>query len=148
MIWHGCPLQVRLWLHGLSRACKPSHHQLPVRVVRAARPLMSHFQVFALDSVEVLKQITVVYMRLSHAFVFDRCLGVFSVNWMWRFIKEYDWEYSSRPTRCWYLHGPHQFRVWNAGEPMRQKLKCLTLRKQHEQAIQSFDEIGVVLYVQ
>lgn len=39
---------------------------------------MPHFQVFALDSVEVLEQFTVVNVRLGQSFVLDGCLWVFS----------------------------------------------------------------------
>lgn len=87
---HECPLQVLLRLQSpmhhsfWTKAtyphpfCDPLQHQLPVWVLRATRPLMSHFQMFALDSVEVLEQFTVVDVRLGQSFVLDGCLWVVS----------------------------------------------------------------------
>ncbi len=46
------------------------------------------------------------------------------------------------------LHGPHEFRVWYTAEPMWEQLESLTLRKQHQQAVQSLDEIRVMLHIQ
>lgn len=84
---HECPLQVllRLMYHSFwtkatypHPVCDPLQHQLLVWVLRATWPLMPHFQMFALDSVEVLEQFTVVDVRLGQSFVLDGCLWVIS----------------------------------------------------------------------
>lgn len=110
---------------------------------------MPHFQVFALDSVEVLEQFTVVDVWLGQSFVSDRCLWVFPEKIKQLRIGRLS---SLEDVRLFRehedLHGPHEFRVWHTAEPMREQLESLTLRKQHQQAVQSLDEIRVMLYIQ
>lgn len=54
-----------------------------------------------------------------------------------------------RPSACvLYVHAPHEFGVGDAAQTMGEQLEGLALGQEHQEAVQSLDQVGVVLHVE
>jgi len=102
-------------------------HQLPVGVIRGtSRALVSDLQVFALNTVEMLEQLIVIHLRVRGTFG-DLPLRVHVLG---------------------LVHSPHELWVGDTAQAVGEQLEGLALWQQHQQAIQSLDQVGVVLHIE